>query len=146
MSRRPASIRCVRAPAQWGDERAVLCTSRSENTLTAARGPTPSRINPPQLFSHCSVDYYRRQRTLNQAPVAERRSRSRLTMAKWSRSIATDQECLDFARECVRLAETTSDQDLQDHLLTLARQWMTAAGRKDRTAEPSTGKPLASGL
>ena len=60
--------------------------------------------------------------------------------------MATDQECLDFARECVRLAAMTSDQDMRDHLLTLARQWMTSAGRKDRTAEPPTGKPLASGL
>jgi hypothetical protein len=38
--------------------------------------------------------------------------------------MATDRECLDFARECVRLAAMTSDQDMQGHLLTLARQWM----------------------
>jgi hypothetical protein len=60
--------------------------------------------------------------------------------------MATDQERLDFARECVRLAAMTPEQDMRDHLLTLARQWMTDARRKDRTAEPSIGKPLASGL
>jgi hypothetical protein len=58
----------------------------------------------------------------------------------------TDQECVDFARECVRLAAMTSDQDMRDHLLTLARQWMTAAGGEGRTAEPLPRKPLTSGL
>jgi hypothetical protein len=59
--------------------------------------------------------------------------------------MATDQECLDFARECVRLAAMTSDQDMRDHLLTLARQWMAAAGRKDRTAEPEVDEVAEAG-
>jgi len=33
----------------------------------------------------------------------------------------TDQECVDYARECVRLAELTKDLQLRDWLLTTAR-------------------------
>jgi hypothetical protein len=60
--------------------------------------------------------------------------------------MASGQECVGYARECVRLAEMTSDQDVRDHLLTLARQWISAADSEGRTAEPRTTKPLASGL
>jgi hypothetical protein len=38
--------------------------------------------------------------------------------------MATDQECMDYARECVRLAELTKDSELRGHLLNLAREWM----------------------
>jgi hypothetical protein len=42
--------------------------------------------------------------------------------------MATDQECVDYARECVRLAELT--KDLQDWLLTTAREWMATASKQ----------------
>ena len=41
--------------------------------------------------------------------------------------MATDNECLDYARECVRLAELTRDSELRDHLLKLGREWMAKA-------------------
>jgi hypothetical protein len=41
--------------------------------------------------------------------------------------MATAQECVDYARQCVRLAELTADSELRDHLLTLARDWMATA-------------------
>ena len=34
--------------------------------------------------------------------------------------MATDQECVDYARECVRLVELTKDLQLRDWLLTTA--------------------------
>ena len=46
--------------------------------------------------------------------------------------MATDQECLDYARQCVRLAELTRDSELRDHLLTLAREWMATAMHERR--------------
>jgi hypothetical protein len=40
---------------------------------------------------------------------------------------ATDKEYIDNARECVRLAELTTDQEVRDRLLNIARRWMDAA-------------------
>jgi hypothetical protein len=40
---------------------------------------------------------------------------------------AIDQECVDYARECVRLAGLAQDQYMRDQLLNLAREWMAAA-------------------
>ena len=44
--------------------------------------------------------------------------------------MATDQECVDYARECVRLAELTKDLQLRDWLLTTAREWMAIASKQ----------------
>jgi hypothetical protein len=44
-----------------------------------------------------------------------------------SATMATDQECVDYARECGRLAELTKDCELRTHLLNLAREWMATA-------------------
>ena len=44
--------------------------------------------------------------------------------------MATDQECVDYARECIRLAELTKDLQLRDWLLTTAREWMATAETK----------------
>jgi hypothetical protein len=44
--------------------------------------------------------------------------------------MATDQECVDYARECVRLAELTKDLQLRDWLLTTAREWMATASKQ----------------
>jgi hypothetical protein len=41
--------------------------------------------------------------------------------------MATDQEYVGYARECVRLAELTKDSELRTHLLNLAREWMATA-------------------
>jgi hypothetical protein len=53
--------------------------------------------------------------------------------------MATGQECVDYARECVRLAELTKDSELRDHLLNLAREWMATAVHEDKApGEPKS--------
>jgi hypothetical protein len=41
--------------------------------------------------------------------------------------MVTDSECVDYARECVRLAGLTTDPQIRDQLLKMARHWMAAA-------------------
>jgi hypothetical protein len=41
--------------------------------------------------------------------------------------MATDEECMGHARESVRLAGLTDDQEIRDQLFALARDWMAAA-------------------
>jgi hypothetical protein len=51
--------------------------------------------------------------------------------------MAIDQECVDYARECVRLAGLTKDDlELRDYLIGLARDWMATATHEDRTHHP----------
>jgi hypothetical protein len=53
--------------------------------------------------------------------------------------MATDQECMDYARECVRLAGLTKDDpELRDHLLSLAREWMATAMSERKVLEPKS--------
>ena len=37
--------------------------------------------------------------------------------------MATDEECVGYARECVRLAGLATDYELQEQLLQMARNW-----------------------
>jgi hypothetical protein len=65
-----------------------------------------------------------------QRPLVRRRwlrdlSRSRL--CKRSAIMATYRNCVDYARECVRLAEQTEDPDMREWLLQKARDWMASA-------------------
>jgi hypothetical protein len=48
--------------------------------------------------------------------------------------MATDQECVDYARECIHLAELTKDLQLRDWLLTTAREWMATASKQSGRA------------
>jgi hypothetical protein len=41
--------------------------------------------------------------------------------------MTSDEECVEYARECVRLAGLTKDLQLRDQLLNMAREWMAAA-------------------
>jgi hypothetical protein len=41
--------------------------------------------------------------------------------------MATYRNCVDYARECVRLAEQTEDPDMREWLLQKARDWMASA-------------------
>ena len=58
--------------------------------------------------------------------------------------MATAQECMDYARQCVHLAELTGDSELRDHLLTLARNWMAAAMQRAEGAEAKIVASLGS--
>jgi NADH:ubiquinone oxidoreductase subunit D len=44
--------------------------------------------------------------------------------------MATDKECVDYARECVRLAEMANDPQIRQQLLQLADDWMAIAKNK----------------
>ena len=39
----------------------------------------------------------------------------------------TDRECVNYARECVRFAESTKDLLLRNHLLKIVRGWLATA-------------------
>ena len=41
--------------------------------------------------------------------------------------MAPEQKCLEYARECVRLAGLSEDQQTRDRLFDMAREWMVAA-------------------
>jgi hypothetical protein len=41
--------------------------------------------------------------------------------------MASDKECVDHARECVRLAGLAQDAELRERLLSIAREWMATA-------------------
>ena len=53
----------------------------------------------------------------------------------------TDQECLGYARECVRLAEFSDNPELRKTLLHMAREWMAVAMHEERMPQPKS--PLA---
>jgi hypothetical protein len=41
--------------------------------------------------------------------------------------MASNKECVDHARECVRLAGLAQDPELRERLLNIAREWMATA-------------------
>jgi hypothetical protein len=41
--------------------------------------------------------------------------------------MAADQNGVDYARECMRLAGLTDEPEIRDQLFALAREWMAAA-------------------
>jgi len=51
----------------------------------------------------------------------------------------TDDECVSYARDCVRLAELTKDEHIREQLLNMAREWMAQAMHEPKMPEP---KPL----
>jgi hypothetical protein len=55
--------------------------------------------------------------------------------------MAPDEKCLEYARECVRLAGMSEDRQTRDRLFEIAREWMAAAmdGRDcDPIADPGS--------
>jgi hypothetical protein len=46
--------------------------------------------------------------------------------------LATDKDCVDYARDCVRLAGMAGDPEVRDGLLQLAREWMAAAMHEEK--------------
>jgi hypothetical protein len=50
----------------------------------------------------------------------------------------TDRKCVDYARDCVRLAQLTEDQQIRDELMNMARDWMAQAIDEDKRPEPKT--------
>jgi hypothetical protein len=50
----------------------------------------------------------------------------------------TDDECVGYARECVRLAGLTDNPELREQLLNMAREWMATAMHERKTPEPKS--------
>ena len=46
-----------------------------------------------------------------------------------------DEKCMAHARECVRLAGLTDDQEVRDQLIALARDWIVAARKQEEEEE-----------
>jgi hypothetical protein len=59
-----------------------------------------------------------------------------------SASMTTDKECMEYARECARLAGL-ADQQIRDQLLNMAREWMSAAMHEGDPTVPDPVKPAA---
>jgi phosphopantothenoylcysteine synthetase/decarboxylase len=53
-----------------------------------------------------------------------------------------DEKCMAHARECVRLAGLTDDQEVRDQLIALARDWMIAARKKEEEDDDDDSKVL----
>ena len=49
-----------------------------------------------------------------------------------------DDDCIGYARECVRLAGLTQDPQLQEQLLNLAREWMATAMHEGKAPQPKS--------
>jgi hypothetical protein len=59
--------------------------------------------------------------------------------SKLERVVSTvDEECIGYARECVRLAGLTQDQQLREQLLNMAREWMATAMHERRRQGPKS--------
>jgi NADH:ubiquinone oxidoreductase subunit D len=52
--------------------------------------------------------------------------------------MATDKECVGYARECVRLARLTQDQRIREQLLNMAREWMAVAMHEEKSPQPKS--------
>ena len=53
--------------------------------------------------------------------------------------MVSDDECVEYARECVRLAGLVEEPELRERLLQMAREWMAVAMPEQQTPK---AKPL----
>ena len=53
----------------------------------------------------------------------------------------TDDECVSYARDCLRLAELTKDEHIREQLLNMAREWMAQAMHEPKMPEPNPCGP-----
>ena len=56
--------------------------------------------------------------------------------------MTVDEKCMAHARECVRLAGLTDDQEVRDQLITLARDGIVAARTHEEEEEDDDSKVL----
>jgi hypothetical protein len=54
-----------------------------------------------------------------------------------SAGVATDNECVEYARECARLARLNNER-LRDHLLKMSREWMARAMHETKMPRPKS--------
>jgi hypothetical protein len=55
----------------------------------------------------------------------------------------SDEECVDYARECVRLAGLTMDKEIRDQILNMAHEWMGAAMHERHSAVRAPGTKVS---
>ncbi len=48
--------------------------------------------------------------------------------------MATDKQCIEYARECMRLADNVPDPEIRQQLQKLANDWMAVSMKEDKTA------------
>ena len=53
---------------------------------------------------------------------------------------APDKVCEDCARECVRLANLSTDPIIRDNLMQMAREWMALAVHERKSPEPKSAQ------
>jgi hypothetical protein len=49
------------------------------------------------------------------------------------RAMPIDNQCIDYARDCLRIGRLADDPELRRHLARRAREWMAAARREKKT-------------
>ena len=52
------------------------------------------------------------------------------------------EKCMAHARECVRLAGLTDDQEVRDQLIALARDWIVAARKEEEEEDDDDSRVL----
>ena len=55
--------------------------------------------------------------------------------------MATDEECMPYAREGVRPAGLTDEPEIRDQLFALAREWIAAAMQEARRSPAASVRP-----
>ena len=54
----------------------------------------------------------------------------------------TDDECVGYARECARLAALTTNNQIREQLMQLAREWMAFAMHEKKVPAPRAEKKM----
>jgi hypothetical protein len=49
---------------------------------------------------------------------------------------ASDKDCEDYARECVRLANLSADETMRERLMQMAREWMAMVMHEAKVPRP----------
>ena len=47
-----------------------------------------------------------------------------------------DSDCVGYARDCVRLATLTADEQIREQLMQMAREWMAVAMQEEKVPAP----------
>ena len=54
----------------------------------------------------------------------------------------SDKDIEGYARECVRLAQLTTDPQIRERLFQMAREWMALATQEENAPEPNSALAL----
>ena len=54
----------------------------------------------------------------------------------------SDKDIEGYARECVRLAQLTTDPQIRERLFQMAREWMAVAMQEENAPEPNSALAL----